>query len=471
MASDLELWTLAFFAMLPIPVLLFIPVYNSLKSKRPIDVFEPPFVLAGLVFIGTTVRTLFLAFDPNADREAFRLVGLYDRFEILPYGAATVLIGVTMWTIGYYINNRRLRLRSQNTAARPLNERAMWQAIFGVGAVGLVLSLLYLNQINFFSNIGSLGVSAKRLFFLDEREEIATTLGHLRMGSDFIAIATLTAYVFLISKNRLTLGKRVMILGGLLLACLVPFAASSRVSVLYYILLFVIARHYALRRISMPRLSTIILLTFILLGFLETLRHQSNSLRRGETLENVTYTLDRSVKTFAYNAHFVGVGKTSVIVTQMPSREPFLLGSSYLALFVAPIPRTLWPEKPVVRIGRFVGVDLYQRPSDSGVPPGLIGEAYLNFGWVGVFLIPFIFGLVCKAIYVSFVLRAPPDDVMRRVAFVILWFFMIDMMYTDFVGSSMRMMRTLLPFLVIVAATRMRSKADITIMRPVGSAA
>jgi hypothetical protein len=64
-------------------------------------------------------------------------------------------------------------------------------------------------------------------------------------------------------------------------------------------------------------------------------------------------------------------------------------GSTYLAILANPIPRQLWPEKP--GLNDFVrDFSTPERPMyQTGMVVILLGELYLNFGYLGIFLAPF----------------------------------------------------------------------------------
>ena len=74
---------------------------------------------------------------------------------------------------------------------------------------------------------------------------------------------------------------------------------------------------------------------FILLGFMGVLRVQAY---RGSQSPDMT-VLDTAMHTLVYNAHFIGVGKTSVIVSEIPDSENYLFGKTYAMTLLAPIPR------------------------------------------------------------------------------------------------------------------------------------
>jgi len=80
-----------------------------------------------------------------------------------------------------------------------------------------------------------------------------------------------------------------------------------------------------------------------------------------------------------------------------PQRQPYLWGQSYYRLLFAPVPRALWPEKPedTQRIfARALDPKLGRR--GTTVPPGIVGDLYVNFGSFGVIgmvLWGFFFGM------------------------------------------------------------------------------
>jgi oligosaccharide repeat unit polymerase len=81
------------------------------------------------------------------------------------------------------------------------------------------------------------------------------------------------------------------------------------------------------------------------------------------------------------------------ILARVPNDVDLLYGSSYIAFFTLPIPRTMWPDKPG-QIGGLVGETFFK--SQSGTPPGPVGEAYWNFHIPGIIIVFFLFGAFHK---------------------------------------------------------------------------
>lgn len=66
-------------------------------------------------------------------------------------------------------------------------------------------------------------------------------------------------------------------------------------------------------------------------------------------------------------------------------------GSTILPLLSLPIPRFLWPEKPGINAYAVELSTGSREISRMGLTPNLSGESYVNMGWFGCFLIPFVY--------------------------------------------------------------------------------
>jgi hypothetical protein len=84
---------------------------------------------------------------------------------------------------------------------------------------------------------------------------------------------------------------------------------------------------------------------------------------------------------------FDGLGITSIIVRDTPELVPYQGGWSLGYIFLAYIPRVLWPGKPSLTIGGWVTQNYTSRALEdvrSATGPSWVGEFYFNFGIGGV---------------------------------------------------------------------------------------
>jgi hypothetical protein len=80
---------------------------------------------------------------------------------------------------------------------------------------------------------------------------------------------------------------------------------------------------------------------------------------------------------------------------------PLQWGLTYFTQVVNPIPRAIWPGKPVADAGLILAraygaIDRYGEPTMT-ISPGFLGEAYLNFGFLGLIVIPAVAGVLVRA--------------------------------------------------------------------------
>ena len=80
------------------------------------------------------------------------------------------------------------------------------------------------------------------------------------------------------------------------------------------------------------------------------------------------------------------------IIDQFPESRPYLMGSGYVPAFLFWIPRSIWPDKPDA--SGWVITQMYYNESrpENNLAPIFIGEAYCNFGVLGVVVVLFITG-------------------------------------------------------------------------------
>jgi O-antigen polysaccharide polymerase Wzy-like protein len=90
---------------------------------------------------------------------------------------------------------------------------------------------------------------------------------------------------------------------------------------------------------------------------------------------------------------FVALDSFSTIVAVGPKEFPFRYGGTYLDSVLFVIPRAIWPAKPR-SFGLAIGRYLFAVETD--IPPGYIGELYINFHVAGVAVGMYLLGLLLR---------------------------------------------------------------------------
>ena len=68
---------------------------------------------------------------------------------------------------------------------------------------------------------------------------------------------------------------------------------------------------------------------------------------------------------------------------------------------IAPIPREIYPNKPLIHTGPIIGQKIYNNRV-SGVPPGLVAELYWNFSIPGIIFGMLLVGWTLQWVYLLF---------------------------------------------------------------------
>jgi hypothetical protein len=88
------------------------------------------------------------------------------------------------------------------------------------------------------------------------------------------------------------------------------------------------------------------------------------------------------------------LGVLTIIVRDTPSRVPYQRGWTISYIFIAYVPRVLWPGKPVTTIGQWVTDNYGSGPEiRSNTACTWSGEFYFNFSYPGVIIGMFIMGI------------------------------------------------------------------------------
>ena len=141
----------------------------------------------------------------------------------------------------------------------------------------------------------------------------------------------------------------------------------------------------------------VVIMIFLFLNFLRSEHDYGAGYNAESRVDNtIEYiTTMKSVDTF-YN--------TAYIVKYFPERFNYLYGVTYASVIVGIIPRTIWPGKPVgmapiLGLAQMFGSsefnhDLWLRSNMYSLSPGFVGEAFANFGLLGVVVLSFVVGFV-----------------------------------------------------------------------------
>lgn len=172
----------------------------------------------------------------------------------------------------------------------------------------------------------------------------------------------------------------------------IAISLGDRGDVIFYTLIpLCIAWHYLIRPVTYKILfaGAILLLVFY---------QGMGAYRVGSVSERLNYHVDSQLlKILAGIEHHHN--SAGVIYKVDRGEIPMQFGKPLTNLLLAPIPRVYWSEKPIIAESALVGAWLKKSVVISGLPPGIFGYGYLNFGWFGVVGFGLISGLCVSRFY------------------------------------------------------------------------
>ncbi len=416
-----------------------LPVLGVLVIRGNTDVFSPLYLVLYMLVFSVVLKTLYLVMFDSIYAKFVSLDGR--ELEILEKGLFTIIAGMFSLCAGYLLFGKNKIEKVMSINIRQELKIVEWPKIkvllFFTILISFAFNAFFIYEMNIIGDILQGRISVKRVHegTIGESSR-GSALTYIRWGAQTLPQVVLLCCVFAYKISRKKIEPPVFISFVILffLSALIPIITSARLELAYAVVLIMMILHYGSKMIKLK--SVIILGVFVLVAVaaLGLVRYSQTS---GKSIDfGLEAGLDRTLG----SAYLLDVAKTSVVVDSIPSKVDYLKGKSFGLILFAPIPRSIWPEKPVVRISRFVGDELYNRADSSGVPPGFIAEAYMNFGFLGMVVLLFGLGAALAVIYERLVLNT--KSVFARtwyaVAAMLLTFTLLSGDFTILVSQAVR---------------------------------
>lgn len=186
------------------------------------------------------------------------------------------------------------------------------------------------------------------------------------------------------------------------------------------------------------------------------------SVSRGVELNAVNTRVSLAAVFSKFNAF--GSVENTVWLVENVGPDEIIGGRSFVAVLAAPVPRNLWPDKPVgggpelrnlIHPGSY---DIVGGRNLTSYSPGIIAESYMNFWIFGLLVGPLLFGAVIGG--VTF-LAGRIRSSLTFVVFVILVYRTIYMMTGEVFGSMVGIGTTLLPLVLLFGFRSMLNRSAI----------
>ena len=432
----------------------FIVLLTRVISKHD-DLFCPMDFVFLTVFLGVTLRSLYIIFFPNDFVTRYLMLG--NPIEILIDGLLLINTGLVFLLLGYLSHKKKINIFNKLRATDDewdFRKFKLWVLL--IGLIGIFCIVYYAYALNLFGEFSTKAFTKLR-FTVEGAEYRYGSLGYLRWGGELLQIGFIITLLFVlkgkIKKSYFYI--TCMILFGVL-SLAIPVVSSSRTSILYFILLSLIVFHYQSKGLSIKKILITALVCIFILATLNALRQiQQRKLDAAEYFEGF-YDPRNLYQDSIGNRHFLGVAKTSIILKSNLNTLDYWPGETFLLWIVAPIPRTIWPDKPVVRIGGDIGTKVFGQPEASGTPPGYVAELYINFGVWGVFIGMFLLGFILRLIYESIGKYVRVNGNLTLMYGCVIIPIAFTLLSQDFTATIVDLMKYSIPILIILYSINIR---------------
>lgn len=358
----------------------------------------------------------------------------------VPLGSIASTIAAISFCVGYLLMpykiwKDRVKQRSKLSGLTPV-------VYFCFSTLSIFLVGRYLQEMGFFEGLlrGQL-IGSK--FFLDEDGQ-RSSLAFLSIGAEFSLIIFVMGVFQPFQSRTFKFYYLIMIL----LSMLVFLSSTQRLSMFYSMILIIIALSTGAKNFMGGKRVFAI---FGGLGLLVLTTSLRSAGRDGISVSSINASVGSAFSEMFNQMfskpYFLTLDKTGLIIDNVNTKSGFIFGESVFSIITAPIPRILWADKPAVRVGRYVAETVYDR-TNSGVPPGIVAEFYMNFGWIGIVVGMFGLGLFSRMAYNKF-LRDRKISLEARVFYgMFLVSFLLIALVADLNGGILRFLKMGIAFYI-----------------------
>lgn len=380
-------WLLFGFGQLALPALLLIPASLS----RPIRLTDPINLLVLALTIGTVLGSAMLAFGDGGARAR---VMAHLTLDELATGSLWMVLSLLLVSLGYSLNRAWFNLTNVLPKANQFSPPGV---AIGVLVSALITFVAIANYIQATGGFSLAEISRKRsVEFLSDGQIVYAAGGYAQL------LASVSRYVLLIllgyllmRRERIGRANIALLTLLFLMSALLPFLSSNRGNLMHIFIgsVFVVV---AFRQISVRSLLIAAVVPLVLFGTMTGLRDAWIAKKTTAEFKNPLMSLPES-------GNGLSVASTTAVLLGVPDRMDYQYGATFATWIFAPIPRTFWPAKPEVSLGKRIKEDIYRLNAiRNGFPASIMAEGYINFGWVGFVLVSFLFGALLRLIANSF---------------------------------------------------------------------
>jgi oligosaccharide repeat unit polymerase len=162
---------------------------------------------------------------------------------------------------------------------------------------------------------------------------------------------------------------------------------GSKVNIYIVVVSSLVVFHYIRRRFSVVELAVVGTVLFFLLMIYHLITRELLVVGEIVSMDEPSVVEFLDYAAVQLTGNLMQLQTMTVLLDRMPDDLPFQLGKTFLSFFTLPVPSSVWPDKFLTAPGVFTLAFWPERWLEQGttLPPGILGEFYMNFGIAGVF--------------------------------------------------------------------------------------
>ena len=408
--------------------------HRETLSRRRADWLGVP-VIVGVVTVMGYVGPVY---DVSRQTDLFFLrypAGVHVLDSVLEQALVMALLAVVAFGVGWYVGEKPAAAPAYTVRWRPA-ALALFGMVYTV--TGLVL---------FSIGVMLLGGPSAVLGALGDRIRLTQGLNYLFQATVLLVVVSIVWFTWLLTTGR---SLRSVAFWTYTVGAFAVSALQGSKSILFVFVLTLALLYHRLRA-RIPGAYAVLggAITFVALTAYALFAREYLAVGQLVTLTSWDVASLFNALRIEFVGNFIQLQTMMVLVGRVPHDLPYQLGRTYLATLTMPVPRGLWPDKPLPSTGVFTLAfwpDTWLL-NGTTLPPGLFGEFYLNFGWIGVVLGAFLFARVGRRLLARHA-AAPLDP--RRVLLYALFVAMVAHYVRGDFAVTVALLELLLPTAVML---------------------
>lgn len=368
-------------------IVLLMPLIACFYFGDKFSVGSPTALIFLIEFIGVSLKSIYLVYSSAGGVYLDELV-----IENMAVGLILIFLFNLSYAMGFFIIKNRILFYFYFRR----NKRVQNCINFLILAIGLSLMAQFFIELDILGSILVGNFSAKRFIYVNGQE---MALGHLRIGADILLIFSLVCLVKGVRNNDSS--QKVLAFLILVFVVLYHVVVSSRLGVL--LVFFSVYVIYSNRvEVNSNKIKVWVKVPLFLCLASVVIIFVTGS-RSANTADSVDInSASSAVIDQAFSGTYgLTIDKAALAVAKVPDEFDYRMGATLLSPFYFFVPRIIWESKPPVRFGPLFAEQIFEYRNESGIPPSLPVEAYWNFGWFGVLVFGFLFGVFVKQVLVN----------------------------------------------------------------------